>query len=210
VTRKADKPASAMSRRTKAAITALCLLLVAFAVWLDNENTSQTNNQPKTQESQILSDFDRYHQKSFLVVNVVDGDTIDINIPDANKSTTRIRLWGVDTPETKHPQRGVMYFGPEASEETRELTLGKQVTVYLEERDTRGYYGRLLAYVQLPDRSYLNETLLSEGFAYADVRFRHSFYNKYKQLEATAKAAKKGLWEKVQPDQMPNWRQKGN
>jgi len=207
VTRKADKPASAMSRRTKAAILALCLLALAVAVWLDNENTSQTNTQPKSEDSQILSDFDRYHKKSFLVVNVVDGDTIDINIPDANKETTRIRLWGVDTPETKHPQRGVMYFGPEASQYARELTLGKQVTIYLEERRTRGYYGRLLAYIQLPDRSFLNEILLSEGFAYADWRFRHSFYNKYKQLEAAAKAAKKGLWEKVQPDQMPSWRQ---
>ncbi len=207
MTRKADKAPFAMSRRTKAGITALCLLLAAIAVWLD-QTTAPLSKQPKSEDQQILSDFEKYHKKSFLVVNVVDGDTIDINIPDANKETTRIRLWGVDTPETKHPEMGIMYFGPEASEETRKLTLGKQVTVYLEEHRTRGYYGRLLAYIQLPDRSYLNETLLSEGFAYADVRFRHSFYNKYKQLEAAARSSKKGLWEKVRPEQMPQWRQR--
>jgi len=209
LTRKADKPAFAMSRQMKAGITALCLLLAAFVVWLD-QTTAPLSKQPKSEDRQILSDFAKYHQKSFLVVNVVDGDTIDINIPDANKETTRIRLWGVDTPETKHPERGVMYFGPEASQETRKLTLGKLVTVYLEEHRTRGYYGRLLAYIQLPDRSFLNETLLSEGFAYADWRFRHSFYNKYKQLESAARSAKKGLWEEVQPEQMPQWRQKEN
>jgi len=207
VTRKADKPAFAMSRRNKASIIALCLLLAAFVFWLD-QTTAPLSQLPKTEDEQILSDFEKYHQKSFVVVNVVDGDTIDINIPDANKETTRIRLWGVDTPETKHPERGVMYFGPEASEETRKLTLGKQVTVYLDDRSTRGKYGRLLAYIQLPDRSYLNEILLSEGFAYADWRFRHSFYNKYRQLESAARSSKKGLWEKVQPDQMPHWRQK--
>lgn len=205
---KADKAASATSNRLKTTIIALLLLLAVFAAWLDNAKTSRSNYLPKTDDKQILSDFAKYNRKSFLVVNVVDGDTIDINIPDANYAHTRIRLWGVDTPETKHPERGVMYFGPEASEKTRKLTLGKRVTVYLEKHRTRGTYGRLLAYVQLPDRSYLNEVLLSEGFAYADTRFRHSFYYKYKQLESAARSAKKGLWENVQTDQMPQWRQK--
>ncbi len=203
---KADKPAFAKSSRTKAAILALCLLALAIAIWLDSDKAPLIQL-PKTQDEQILYDFAKYHRKNFVVVNVVDGDTIDVNIPDANYAHTRIRLWGVDTPETKHPERGIMYFGPEASAKTRELTLGKQVTVYLEKRRTRGYYGRLLAYVQLPGRTYLNEVLLSEGYAYADTRFRHSFYYKYKQLESSARSAKKGLWEKVQPDQMPLWRQ---
>jgi micrococcal nuclease len=100
-----------------------------------------------------------------------------------------------------------MYFGPEAAGFTRESTLGKQVTVYLDEGSTRGKYGRLLAYVKLPDGRFLNEALLSEGFAYADLRFRHSFYNKYRQLEAAARGQKKGLWLKVTPEQMPKWRQ---
>jgi micrococcal nuclease len=203
---KADKPAYAMSRRTIAAVTALCLLALATAVWLDN-GKAPLIQLPKTEDEQILCDFAKYDGKSFLVVNVVDGDTIDINIPDGKYEHTRIRLWGVDTPETKDPRTGVMYFGPEASEETRQLTLGKLVTVYLEERDTRDKYNRLLAYILLPDRTYLNETLLSEGYAYADTRFRHIFYNKYKQLESAARSAKKGLWENVQPDQMPQWRQ---
>lgn len=82
-----------------------------------------------------------------------------------------------------------MYFGPEAAEFTKQLSFGKHVTIYLDTSNrTRDKYERLLAYVQLPDDRFLNEVLVAEGFAYADVRFRHSFYNKYKQLEASTAA----------------------
>ena len=47
------------------------------------------------------------------------------------------------------------------------------------------------------------ETLIIEGCAYADTRFSHSFYNKYKQLQSRAKSTKKGLWQNVTPDQLP-------
>jgi micrococcal nuclease len=103
-----------------------------------------------------------------------------------------------------------MYFGPEAADFTTKSSLGKQVTVYLEEHSTRDKYGRLLAYVKLPDGKFLNEALLAEGFAYADVRFRHSFYHKYQQLEAAARSQKKGLWEKATRDQLPEWLQERN
>jgi len=198
-----------MSKRRRSIIFTLCLLLVAVFVWLDHSPIRRHwQAQPKSEEQAKAYDFEKYHKKIFTVVNVVDGDTIDIDAPDDKYNQTRIRLWGIDTPETKHPERGVMYFGPEAADFTKNLTLGKQVTVYLEEHRTRGYYGRLLAYVQLPDDRFLNEVLLSEGFAYADLRFRHSFYNKYRQLEAAARSQKRGLWQNVTREQMPEWLQR--
>ncbi len=204
-----NKTTYAMSRRWLTGIIILCLLVAVVLVGLDHSPIVRNwQHQPKSEEQTKAGDFEKYHAKTFTVINVVDGDTIDINIPDGKYEHTRIRLWGVDTPETKHPERGVMYFGPEAAEFTHQLTLARQVTVYLEEHRTRGYYGRLLAYVQLPDDKFLNEVLLTEGFAYADVRFQHSFYHKYKQLEAAAHSQKRGLWEKVTPEQMPQWRQK--
>jgi endonuclease YncB( thermonuclease family) len=199
-----------MSRRRRNIVFGLCLALIAVFVWLDHTTVkSKFQRRPKSEEQLRARDFEKYHDKIFTVVKIVDGDTIDIDIPDGKYDHTRIRLWGVDTPETKHPEKGVMYFGPEAAEFTKKLTLGKQVTIYLDEGNrTRGYYGRLLAYVQLPDRRFLNEVLLSEGFAYADTRFRHSFYHKYKQLEAVARNQKKGLWEKVTREQLPKWLQR--
>ena len=203
------RPAYVMSRRRKAGIIALCLLAAVIFIWLDHSPLKRRWQQrPKSEEQARAYDLEKYHKKTFIVVKVVDGDTIDIDIPDANKNYTRIRLWGIDTPESKSPDTGVMYFGPEAAEFTTELALGKQVAVYLEEHRTRGYYGRLLAYVQLPDRRFLNEVLVSEGFAYADLRFRHSLYHRYQQLEASTRAQKKGLWEKVTREQLPKWLQR--
>jgi endonuclease YncB( thermonuclease family) len=204
-----DKINYAMSRRRLTGIIVLSLFLSGVFVGLDHSFFGCKWQQlPKSEDQAKASDFEKYHAKAFIVKNVVDGDTIDIDISDGKYEHTRIRLWGVDTPETKHPQKDVMYFGPEATEFTKGLVLDKQVTIYLEEHRTRGYYGRLLAYVQLADGRYLNEVLLTEGLAYADTRFRHSFYHKYKQLEAVARSGKKGLWKNVTPEQMPQWRQK--
>ena len=112
-----------------------------------------------------------------------------------------------------------MYYGKEASEFTTKTALGQKVTVLLDKLSkTRDKYHRLLAFVRFADTTLrstlrstsgriLNEELVSQGFAYADTRFPHSYYEKYIQLEKTAREQKKGLWEKVTPDQMPQWRQ---
>jgi len=207
---KKKKTTFAMSRRRRAIIAALCLLLFCLLVWLDNSDIALRPQAEKQSAEALKSgDFKKYDAGTFTVVNVVDGDTIDIDISDGDNKRTRIRLWGIDTPETKNPKVGVMYFGPEAAEFVKELTLGKEVTVYLDaERKSRGYYGRLLAYVKLADGRFLNEVLLGEGYAYADVRFKHSLYHKYQQLEAVARGRKKGLWENVRREQLPEWLQK--
>jgi endonuclease YncB( thermonuclease family) len=188
-----------MSRGRRAALFVVCVLAVAIAVWLERSPVAHTwRAQP--------DDFSRYHAKTFTVVKVVDGDTLDIDVPDDEYDCTRIRLWGIDTPETKSTKYGVMYFGPEAAQFATELVLGEDVTVYLDEGNrTRGKYGRLLAYVKLPDGRFLNEALVVEGYAYADLRFRHGLYNRYKQLEAVARRQKKGLWEHVTREQLPEW-----
>ena len=197
----------AMSRRRRNVVFALCALAAAVLIWLDHSPARDAwQPKPRTSEQVRTYDFEKYDAKTFTVVNVVDGDTIDIDVPDDKYDHTRIRLWGIDTPETKNPKAGVMHFGPQAAEFTEKLALGKQITVYLEEHRTRGKYGRLLAYVQLPDGGFLNEVLLTEGFAYADTRFRHSFYNKYKQLESVARSGEKGLWQEVTHEQLPEWR----
>jgi len=185
------------------------MLAVVLFVWLDHSPIrSKWRSQTKSEE-QAAYDFEKYHANTFTVVKVIDGDTIDIDIPDVNNSYTRIRLWGIDTPETKNPEVGVMYFGPEAAEFTKRSVLGKPVTVYLDESNsTRDKYGRLLAYVKLPNDGFLNEVLLTEGYAYADARFRHSLYNRYRQLDAGARSLKKGLWGKITREQLPEWLQR--
>ena len=205
----------AMSRRMRNVVAVVITLTAATLFFLDHSciSRSVTKSLQSTQP-QASGDISKYHGKQFAVVKVVDGDTLDIDIPDASAdggqaySHTRIRLWGVDTPETKDPRTGPMYFGKEASDFATQKALGKQVTIYLEkEKNSRDKYHRLLAYIQLPDGKFLNEELLSEGYAYADLRFKHGLYNKYKQLESVARSQKKGLWANVTPEQMPKWKQ---
>ncbi len=155
----------AISRLQQNLIVLLCLLIAFIFVWLDRTQISRRPSPQTKTEAEVKSDdIERYHGKTFTVIYVVDGDTLDINIPDGQYDHTRIRLWGVDTPETKVPNQHVGYFGPEASEFTTKASLGKKVEIYLDEKQTRDKYGRLLAYVQLEDGLFLNETLLSEGF----------------------------------------------
>jgi len=198
-----------MSRHRRTGLIVMGLLAALLAVWFDHSQLGRRwRQQDKSGQPARSNDLEKYHAKTFTVVNVVDGDTLDIETADGKYDHTRIRLWGIDTPETKSEKYGVMYFGPEAAEFTKELALGKAVTVYLDENCTRDKYNRLLAYIKLQDGGFLNEVLLTEGFAYSDLRFKHDFYNKYKQLEAGARSQKKGLWQNIKREQMPEWLQR--
>ena len=151
----------------------------------------------------VGDDFTHYHGKSFRVTHVVDGDTIDIDEPDRGAPATRIRLWGVDTPETKNPRKGVQHFGPEATTFTTRACEGKTVRLELLSGSTRGKYRRLLAYVLLPDGTMLNRELIRRGYGYADPRFPHPRKGEFMQLQAQARAAGAGLWKDVKPKDLP-------
>jgi endonuclease YncB( thermonuclease family) len=150
-------------------------------------------------------DLARYDQQTFRVVHVVDGDTLDVGIPDGTRSTTRVRLWGVDTPELARNDRPADPFGPEARRFTRKLADGQPVTLRLEARRTRGRYGRLLAYVLLPDGRMLNRLLVEQGYAYADPRFEHSLKRQFASLQKRAIRRRVGLWAEITRRELPSY-----
>lgn len=77
------------------------------------------------------------------VIEVVDGDTL---VVDIDGSEERVRLIGIDTPETVAPDRPVECFGPEASDHLKSL-LPPGTRVRLErDLEARDQYGRLLVY----------------------------------------------------------------
>ena len=156
-------------------------------------------------------DLETYHGKTFRVVKVIDGDTLDIDAPDRNGRATRIRLWGVDTPETVKPDSPVEHFGPEASRFTRELCMGKQVRIELEPgTSSRGKYGRLLAWVFLPDGRLLNRVIVEQGYGYADPRFfDHHLKRELLTLQSRARTARLGLWKDVKPSDLPGYHKQG-
>lgn len=154
-------------------------------------------------QSPANDDFLRYNNKQFQVYRVVDGDTIYLATPDGDKSYTPVRLWGVDTPETKAPGKPVAYFGPEATAFTEKMVAGGTVTIELEKENTRGKFSRLLGFVYTGAGKMLNEELLRSGHAYADGRWPHRFYFRFGQIEKQARQNKRGLWRNVKPQDMP-------
>ena len=200
-----------MSRYRRNWIFSLCLLFL-FALASVDKIAHQKIYRPNSPPALIIADDTRkYNGQTFKVVKVVDGDTLDIDCPDGKYNHTRIRLLGIDTPEISHSGSASMYFGPQAADFVRQHVLNQTVCVYLDSiNKTRDKYDRLLAYVQLPDNTFLNEVLLEKGMAYADLRFKHQFYSRYPQLESLARHNKIGLWEHVTHDQFPEWLKQKN
>jgi endonuclease YncB( thermonuclease family) len=159
--------------------------------------------------SQQAEDLARYHDRSFDVARVIDGDTVVLDVPDGTSPVTKIRLLGIDAPESGQSGDGPMYFADEATALARRSVSGERVIVYLDRRHpSRGMYGRLLAYIELPDGAWLNERMLAEGCAYADLRFGHGYLRRYQQLESRARTLEKGLWASVTREQLPVWLQR--
>lgn len=144
----------------------------------------------------IADDWHRYHGNSFEVVRVVDGDTIVLRVPDGEDATTRIRLWGVDTAEmhVNNPARDPDPWAREAADFTRRMVEGKRVTLRLQEHQLRGRYGRVLAYVELPDGPTLNEALIAQGLSKHDARWGHDRAERFDELEDQARLGRRGLW----------------
>ncbi len=143
-------------------------------------------------------EMSRYDGQTFRVTRVIDGDTLDLDVADGDQRTTRVRLWGVDTPEKafRNPPRPAEPFAQEATDLTRALAEGQRVRLILEPHRLRGNYGRLLAFVELPDGTLLNEALVSAGLARADDRWSHRNIKRFKSLEYEAREAGLGLWGK--------------
>ncbi len=151
-----------------------------------------------------VDDMSRYDGRACKVTVDVDGDTFYVDLPDGKRSVTCVRLWGVDTPETKDRRPGrSTYFGLQASARTRELTSGRRVRLQLLPGRTRGRYGRVLAYVFLPDGRMLNRVLVAEGYAYADPRFPHPLAAEFKAAMRRARKAGDGLWAEASEAQLP-------
>lgn len=155
------------------------------------------------------TEHERYHNRVFTCTRVVDGDTLDIAASDGDSPVTRIRLWGVDTPETAKSPQGAQYYGAEATAFSKSMVEGKSVRVVLAPGRTRDRYDRLLAYIYPADgEAMLNEEIIAQGYGYADTRFDHVWKARFITLEERARRQKLGLWQAVTPDQMPEWRRR--
>lgn len=157
----------------------------ALSIASDVEEATQAievsaNNSPVDHVTEYGPD-----RQAAYVVNVVDGDTIEVQIEG---QSFRVRYIGIDTPEYNQP------FGPEASR-ANSLLVGNQ-TVYME-RDVSNtdQYGRLLRYVYLGNGTFINQELVRQGVAEAvayppDTRHQSLFEDA--QIQASQTGI--GIW----------------
>jgi micrococcal nuclease len=158
--------------------------LVAYRVW-------QLSAQPAPEKL-----ADDHHQ----VEQVIDGDTLTL------EGGTRLRLIGVDTPETRFSRRSDGEDQPLARDAllfAERAVEGRQVRLQFDKERT-DQYGRLLAYVWYIDREserelLLNEELIRAGLAEAMLRFPYSesMKHRFRAAQAEAKNAKRGIWSNV-------------
>lgn len=124
------------------------------------------------------------------VVRVIDGDTIEVLMDGEQKE---IRMLLIDTPETKHPQKPVEPFGPEASQFATETLKNKTVGIQIgKEKEDR--YRRILAYVWVGDKTYqemvLQKGLAATAYLYNDLTMLDQFH----KAQDIARNKKIGVW----------------
>lgn len=121
------------------------------------------------------------------VVKVADGDTI--TILDGENKQHRIRFWGIDAPE--HGQA----FGTKAKDALVEKIFEQAVQVEVHDTDR---YGRTVGVVMLGKRN-INREMVAEGWGWWYQHYAPEAAD-LKEAEATARAAKLGLWKDPAPE----------
>jgi micrococcal nuclease len=131
------------------------------------------------------------------VVAITDGDTIIIRYIVATDAKEKVRLIGIDTPETKRPGTPIECFGPEATQFITELL--PVDTLIRIERDVefRDRYGRLLAYVyRAYDGLFINDALARYGYAQQLTYPPNVAYaDTFSEAVEEARNQNRGLWQ---------------
>ncbi len=179
-------------------VTGIALLRFADSLIVEKP-VSQNQQLSSDTEQKTNQEIDSSNTKELglsgdrvVVAKVIDGDTFETSTGE------KVRLLGVDTPETVDPRRPVGCFGKEASNELKSLIQGEEVIMQKDVSDVDKYQ-RLLRYVYLPLADgkllFVNDYLVREGFAQIltyppDV----AFANQFQAAQEQAKMARRGLW----------------
>jgi micrococcal nuclease len=137
---------------------------------------------------------DRGNPNDYLnVKSVVDGDTFWAD--DGSEKGIKIRLIGVDAPESRNTgKKKIGYYGQQSKEYLIKLLVGKIVRLEYDVDKTDQYY-RTLAYVYLPDGTFVNAELVKKGYAMVmTVPPNVKYAEKFVKLQRRARIKSRGLW----------------
>ena len=129
------------------------------------------------------------------LIKVIDGDTL--TIANADNKIVKIRLYGIDAPETKQE------FGANSKEFLSNRIKGKEITVNVIDIDR---YKRSLGRVFIDDLD-INKEMVENGYAWVYPQYiKLPEKSEWENLQSIAKADKKGLWQEDNPTAPWDWR----
>jgi micrococcal nuclease len=133
----------------------------------------------------------------YPVARFEDGDTITVTM-DGHEE--RVRMIGVDTPETKDPRKPVQCFGKAASAYTKQLIGAQPVRLEGDTlSDNRDRYDRLLRYVYLPDGRLVQAEIIKQGYGFAYTSFPFTKSDEFSGYQRDARTESRGLWTDCTP-----------
>lgn len=129
----------------------------------------------------------------YRVTKIIDGDTFWID--DGSEKGVKVRLIGVDAPETRNTRnKEKSEYGIKAKEYITNLINDNSIRIEFDV-DKYDRYGRILAYVYLKDGTFINATLIEHGYAMVmtvppNVKYEQEFV----ELQKLAREENRGLW----------------
>jgi len=162
---------------------ALCLILSGCKIQRPEGSSADQPKDPKAAAAvapRVATD------RKVYVKRVIDGDTLDL------ADGSRVRLAGIDAPESKHPRKAVECLAFEASRFLKELVEHREVDLFVDSQ-RRDKYGRTLAHIEIASR-YANGELVERGFAIVYRARRSDRDERLRSAEARARAKAVGLW----------------
>jgi len=191
---------------SKRALSIISLIVALFVLFNEKNTVPNSQNQlSAVAQTQVDTQVDTQDvvatttnvfiqtQDMYVVSRVVDGDTIEVAKEGVKE---KVRLIGVNTPETVDPRKKVECFGKEASAELKEILLGQKVRLVSDDtQDVQDRYGRLLAYVYREDGLFVNQHMIAEGYGYEyTYKVPYLFQKEFKEAQLSAQIQQKGLW----------------
>lgn len=129
------------------------------------------------------------------VLETIDGDTLEVNIDGRRE---RVRLLGIDTPETKHPTKPIECFGPEAAAFLASLLPPGTPVRAMRDIEARDRFGRLLLHLFVDVQGaavHVNAQVVRGGFArLLAIPPNAAFTEELARAAAEARRNRRGLW----------------
>lgn len=182
-----------MTRKNTRIVRLVILLIISMVILLTRQNELS---------KPVVKIAEKSQPGLYRVTAFTDGDTISVNM---NGTEEKVRMIGVDTPETKDPRKEVQCYGKAASDFTKKLIGSSSVRLEADPTNTnRDRYNRLLRYVYLPDGTLVNAEIIKQGYGFAYTYFPFEKLEEFRDLQKQAEVSKVGLWNSCTVETLDN------